>query len=778
MNENNYNNEVDDSINILSLLQKYLRHWKLVLILIFSALFVGILVMFLSPKKYLSYTTILLTEEKSKGKASGAMDLDLGLLSTTNNIDNEISLFKSPDLMYRVVKELELNYVYSLKDKFRQIDIYKHSPYKVKLENDSVLENSSLNFSISKDKNKYVVSGTYTLGVEKFNFVEELSSLPASFPILETQLHVELDSLSSDDTLNEIYINISNPLTIADNYSNALDVSTETKYSTTLAFSIKTSHSEKGKDILTALIRAYNLDNQIDKNKEALSTALFINERIQSIAIELGDVERDVEKYKQNEGITNLSGEAQLYMGQTAINTEKQVEFETQLRIVNMISEFIKKNENKEKVIPNIGLTDPGLVSAITDYNARLLNYTSISSSLGKENPTRIRALAELAIARDGILNLVDEVAKSIRIAKQNIDNQLNVNAAKIYSLPMQERGLLEKMRQQQTKENLYLFLLQKREEANITMAAVSDKAKMIVNPRSIKGAVSPNKTIILLVSVIIGFILSSLVVYILVLLKNKIESREELEAATIVPILGVVTKNEEEKSIVIAKNAITPIAELFRYLRNRIEFVLENQAHKIILITSTVSGEGKTFISVNLACSFALNDKKVLLIGMDVRNPQLANSIDFAKGPGLTDYIVGTKDNWRDLLVSPLKESPNLDILQAGTIPPNPNELLKSPKVLKLFKEAQQEYDLIIMDTAPIGIISDTYELGHLATLTLYVTRENVTYKSAIPFINDQFKEKRFANMFLVLNDADLSSTRSYRYGYTGTYGYASKQK
>lgn len=776
MNENNYNNEVDGSINIVSIFQKYLAHWKLVLALMSIVLLVGVFCIFLSPKKYLSYTTVLLIEEKSKGKGAGAIELDLGLLSTTNNIDNEITLFKSPDLMLGVVKELDLHYVYSIKNKLREIDIYKHSPYRVKLENDSILHNTSLNFSISKEGAGFNVSGFYTQGGQKSEFIEKLNSLPASFPILGTKLNIELDSLEPNGVLDEVYIKISNPLSIADHYSRILDVSTETKYSSALVFNIKTSHPQKGKDILTQLIKAYNLDNQIDKNKEALSTAHFISERIQSIAVELGDVERDVEKYKQNQGITNLSGEAQLYMGQTALNTEKQIEIETQLRIVNMISEFIRQPENKEKVIPNIGLTDPGLVSAITDYNARLLNYTSISSSLGQENPVKIRALAELEIARGGILSLVDEVVKSIRITKQNIDNQLSLNATKIYSLPMQERGLLEKMRQQQTKENLYLFLLQKREEANITMAAVSDKAKVIVNPRSTVSAVSPNKTIILLISIIIGFVVSSLVIYILVLLKNKIENREELEAATLVPILGVITKNEEDKSIVMSKNSVTPIAELFRYLRNRIEFVLESHPHKSILVTSTVSGEGKTFISINLACAFALNDKKVLLVGMDVRNPQLAGVVGFSKGPGLTDYIVGSKENWRDLLVSPLTENPNLDILQAGTIPPNPNELLKSSKIQQFFEEAKNEYDLIIMDTAPIGIISDTYELSHLATLTLYVTRENVTYKSAIPFINDQFKEKRFANMFLVLNDADLSSTRSYRYGYTGTYGYNKK--
>lgn len=771
----------DDNINILETLSRYLEYWKLMVVIVAVALFIGVCYMFVASKKYQASASILLIEENSKGKGASGFDLEsIGLLSTTNNIDNEIAILKSPDLMLEVVKNLDLNKTYYIKDKFREVDIYKNSPYVVFVDNDSLLRSSVINFSITHESGKYNVLGEcINQGTEaKSNISYNFESLPAHFDVLGTQITISKSSEAKQNQVYpEVFVKIGNPISIADGYAFRLNVSTVTKYASTLSLEITSSNPQKGMDILTELIRFYNIDNVKDKSKTAQRTSAFINERIASISVELGDVEKDVETYKQNKGITDLTSEAQLYMQQTASNNEKLIEVNTQIKIVSLIEEFINDSNNDESAIPTIGLMDTGLVASIGEYNNKLIGYSTLLATTSESNPTRHRVLNELSLSRENIKSLVKNVKNTMLITKREIEKELNSNTSRIHSLPSVQRGLVERMRQQQIKEELYLFLLQKREESNITIAATSDKAKTVIRPRDTGYPIFPNKKIILFASFLAGFFVSLVVVYILLALRNKIESREELETLSLTPVLGVISKNEDLSSnIVVNKGAMSPISELFRYLRNRIEFVLDNQSNKNILITSTVAGEGKTFVAVNLACSLALDNKSVLLIGMDVRNPQLANVIGFSKGAGFTDYLVGVKEKWEDLLVRPIKDYPNLDVLQAGTIPPNPNELLKSKGVKDFFEEVQQKYDYIVIDTAPLGVISDTYELSQYVNFTLYVTRENVTHKSAIDFVNEQYLEKRLPNMYLVLNDVNLSSENSYRYGYSRSYGYQQK--
>lgn len=780
---NSDNNISDDNINILEAVSRYLQYWKLIVAIVLAFLLVGVCYIFVTSKKYQASASILLIEESSKAKNATGFDLEsIGLLSTTNNIDNEIAALKSPDLMLEVVKNLDLNKTYYIKDKLRDIDIYKDSPYSVSVSNDSLLDLFFIKFSITQEDSKFRVEGEYkNYGTkEKFGILHNFESLPAQFDIQGTNIIISKVPEVPEtikDKYSEVFVKIENPVSVADGYAYLLNVSTVTKYASTLSMDITSSNPQKGKDILTELIRVYNVDNVKEKSKTAQRTSAFINERIASISVELGDVEKDVEAYKQTQGITDLTSEAKLYMEQTALNNEKLIEVNTQIKIVSLIEEFIKDSDNNESAIPSIGLEDPGLVTSIAEYNNKLIGYSSVLATTSHSSPTRHRILDELNLSRDNIKSLVKNVKNTMLITKQEIEKELNSNVSKIHSLPSVQRGLIERMRQQQIKEELYLFLLQKREESNITIAATSDKAKTVIRPRDAGFPVAPNKKVILFAFFVFGFFISLAVIYILLSLRNKIESREELEKLAEIPVLGILSRNEEVSNIVISKGAMSPISELFRYLRNRIEFVLDNQSNKNILVTSTVAGEGKTFVALNLACSFALDNKKILLVGMDVRNPQLASVVGFPKGAGFTDYLAGVKNDWKGLLVAPIKDFPNLDILQAGTIPPNPNELLKSKAVKDFLQEVQSEYDYVIIDTAPLGVISDTYELSQYVNFTLYVARENVTHKSAVEFINEQYEDKRFPNMYLVLNDADISSAKSYRYGYAHTYGYQQKK-
>lgn len=782
--KNTYQDEsVFDSQNILEVLFKYLRQWKLCLVIVLVSLLIGVVYTFTSSRKYEVSSSVSLIEDKKKsGTGSSLSGLeDLGLLSTTNNIDNEIAIFTSPDLMNQVVRLLEIQTTYTIKEKLRTVDIYNQSPYLVKLQNDSLLlKNGRIEVHIQKEGTSYNIEGTeYPQGGENKDFSKKGVSLPIAIDVFggKTQLIINTansDAQNSEFLNKKIHATVESSVSTADRLCRSLSVSPVTKAASILNLKLIVNNSTKGKDILDTLIKQYNKDNIEDKNKTAINTSLFINERLSEIYTKLDTIERNVEHYKRAQGITNLTAETQLYMQQSGVNEQKRIEVETQSRVLDMVEKFVLNPANKDKTIPNIGITDPGLSEMITQYNSTLLAKDKLGSVATENNPTRQKLELELSSMREGIFNSLLNVRKSVQITLRNIDQEIGSTASKLLALPMQERGLLEKTRQQQIQESLYLFLLQKGLETNITVAAATEKAKVVIAPRS-GGAVAPKTNIILLASFIIGLVIFVAYIYLKELLNIRIGNRDELEKLSIVPVIGQIQESDEPDAVVVHKNSSTSNTELFRSLRNNIEFMMEDDSQKIILVTSTIAGEGKTFVAVNLACSFALSEKKVLLVGMDVRNPQIANTFNMGKGYGLTDYLSGGVSDWKPLLVNPITESPNLDVLQAGTIPPNPNELLKKPILADFLKEARSIYDIIIIDSAPVGIISDTYILGKYPDFTLYVTRERYTHKSAVSFINTQYEEKRLNRMYLVLN-ASSTKTDNYKYGYGQTYGYAKK--
>lgn len=776
---NKFQPQDNSSSEFIEVLLDYLSHWKLFLISTFICLFIGVVIYLTTERKYNVSSSVLLKENQSSNSSLGSLE-DLGLISTTNNVDNEISVFKSPDLMRQVVQSLEIQTSYFVDSRFRRKDVYKDCPYYIRLEDISAQEFSdNIEFTIKKEGAVAYLEGVYISyeGAGEIPFKGEVNKLPGLFELPNKlgRLYVsEVDGKKADD--KTYFIRIQSIEDVAMNLSSTLQISSATKSSSVLNVNTIVPNELKGRDILSELVKKYNEDNVRENNQTAFNTSVFINERLKDIAVELGSVEKDVESYKQTQGITDLSSETQLYMQQTGRNEQRKLDIETQLNVINLVESYIRKGENKNKPIPNLGINDPGLVESITDYNSRLLEFQRLVASAGEDNPSRKRFQSELETAHASISDAVSNVKRAMTLNKREIDQQNAETTARIHSIPKQERGLLEKMRQQQIKENLYLFLLQKREETNITMASTSDKAKIVVAPRS-KGKVAPAGKKILLGFFVLGIALSALIIYVRNLFRVSISSRAELEKLSEVPVIGQISNNEGGESIVVHKDETTAIVELFRSLRNNIGFTFNSsKGKKVVMVTSTVSGEGKTFISTNLSLSFALNNKKVLLIGMDIRNPQLAKTFKLPVAKGLTSYLSEDIRDWRDLIM-PYKENPNLHIIQAGIIPPNPNELLMNPLVSTLIEEAKTEYDIVILDTAPVGIISDTYLLSKYPDLTLYVVRERVTHKESIAFINDQREQNKLSNIYLILNDVHKKN-ESYRYGYGQTYGYTSKDK
>jgi len=776
--ENDKQTEIQET-SLFDIVYEYIRHWKWFILSIALCLAVGFIFIMTSEKQYKPSISILLDEDRNKtGRSSNAsgMSLDeLGLLSTTSNIDNEIAILTSPDLMRSVVDSLNLTTSYYVRERFRDRELYIDAPFIATFSKKKDDFEGQINLTVTKNGSNFDIQGKYIINKnEEIIIDEQLQQLPATITLPDDRGTISLSSSGNTILENEnYYIYISNPIIVANSLNKALSVVQTSKNSSALNMSLLTNNTMKGATILKELVRQYNVQNTRINNEIAYNTALFINERLKEITVELSDVERDVVSYKQQHNIADLASEAQMSIHQSGQNRERLMDIETQLNVVNMVEQFVNDPSKELAVIPNLSVSDPALSQIINEYNTKLLNSEMLLNSTGEENPMRKRVIEEIKNMRSSISGSLKNVKEAYNISKQDLQRLSGSTMYKIQTIPQQEKGLLERVRQQQVKESLFLFLMQKREETNISIASISDKARIIASPQLKIEPIAPKSQIILLASLILGFLIPVVIIYVINLFKTKITSRADLERLSKVSVISQINKNKDP--LIVQSDPNSDTTELFRLLRNNLNFIIKNQYHKVIVVTSTLSEEGKTFVSANLALTYALSNKKVLLIGGDIRKPKLKKLLAPNAKKGLSDFLVSDTNDWHDY-INEYEASPNLSIMTSGIIPPNPNELLMSPKLNIFLSEAKNEYDIIIIDTAPVGMVSDTYLFDNNIDVTLYVVRENVTRKDSINFVNIQKKENRLHNMYLVLNDSSLDKHSGYRYGYVKGYGYGEK--
>lgn len=778
INNQNNNKHIDNSTLLVDTLFQYARHWKWFIASFVLALCIAIGVIVTTTKQYKPSLSILLNEDKSpKSASSDLLDLEsLGILSTTNNIENEIIVLSSPDLMRIVVKSLYLNVSYSQKSLLREIEIYKKTPFRVAIASEVDAFVGNCNFSITKINEGYQIQGVYTqFNVEKV--VEKFTeNLPYDLVLNDnTKLNI---SLTGEDIIEgeKYFVSVHDLESTTYNMASKLSVTSASQKSSVLNLSIMVNNTSKGIDILNELVHQYNEENTKLNNEIAFNTALFINERLKEISVELSDAETEVVQYKQEHNIADLSSEAQLFVSQTGENERNLMEAETQLNVLRYIQNFIGNPDNRTKIIPNMGISDVGLSQIIQDYNSKLLASDQLLKGTGEKNPARVRILEELDNMLVGISGSLANVKETYTVTRNDLQRRSFTTQSRIRSVPKQEKGLIEKVREQKIKENLFLFLMQKREETNLSIAATSKKARTIASPQTNLLPIAPKGKIILLAFAILGVLVPIIIIYVRNLFRVNISNRDEFERISSVPIIGEVALNTTEKFVVVDQQQ-DAISEMFRSLRNNIRFASAKTSGLTILTTSTIASEGKTFVSINLALSFAYTDKKVLIIGGDIRSPKVHErlGIDSSKSKrGLSDYLITENSDWKSYLITPYTELNNFHVLPAGTIPPKPNELLLNLKLKDMLEEAQAEYDYIVIDSAPVGLVSDSYLIGQYVDLTLYVVRENKTPKAAVNFINMQQADNKLKNMYVVLNGTELTNT--YKYGYGKEYGYKAK--
>ena len=612
-------------------------------------------------------------------------------------------------------------------------------------------------------------------------FQKHFDKLPAVFPTARGTLafFMSPDSLISKGTddvdlakkVRNITATINNPLRVARWYCKSMTIEPTSKTTSVAVISLKNSSLRRGQDFINKLLEMYNINTNNDKNEIAQKTAEFIDERIGIISKELGSTEESLETFKRNAGITDLTSEAQIALTGNAEYEKKRVENQTQINLVEDLRRYMRGNEYE--VLPgNIGLQDAGLVAQIDRYNEMLVERKRLLRTSTENNPTIINLDTSIRAMKMNVDVTLDRTLQGLLITKADLDREASRFSRRINEAPGQERQFVSIARQQEIKSGLYLLLLQKREENAITLAATANNAKIIDDAIADEIPVSPKGKIIYLVALVLGVGIPVGVIYLINLTKFRIEGRSDVEKLTSIPIVGDIPLTDEKQgAIAVFENQNNLMSETFRNIRTNLQFMLENDK-KVILVTSTVSGEGKSFISANLAISLSLLGKKVIIVGLDIRKPGLNKVFNIPrKEVGITQYLANPEKNLMDL-VQLSDVSKNLYILPGGTVPPNPTELLARDGLDKAIETFKKSFDYVILDTAPVGMVTDTLLIGRVADLSVYVCRADYTHKNEYTLINELAENNKLPKLCTVINGLDLKRRKyGYYYGY-GKYG------
>ncbi len=718
---------------------------------------------------------------------------NLGFISNSNGIENEIEILKSTLISETAVKALDLHTMYYKRGRVKWRYLYKTQPITAEIGEEALdeieapvtLEIKALEGGSLSVKGEYFPPRPEDEDVEKLEKIEinqSVSKLPAKIKTVYGDITLSQNGKRMLEEGEKMKVEIYPPSLLARAYANALSVEQSNKYTTIAVLSLRDISTARGLDYLNELIEAYNKQANDDKNEIAHRTEEFINERLQKVEAELGNTDGSIEYFKRNNKMIELELSASETMKNSNDYDQKLIDINMQISLINSLSTYIDKDENKYQVIPsNIGLTDQNTTTLITNYNKVALDRSSMLRTASDINPALKPLTAQLDELHESIKQAMAQAKKTLEIQKSSILEQYNKYQTQILNSPEQQRVMTEIGRQQEVQTALYTMLLQKREENSISLAATANKGQLIDKAIS-NGKVRPKGKLVMLLAFVIGVLIPIGILYLIRFFRYKIEGHDDVTKLTTLPIIAdVPIANDAKKSvgeIVVYENSNSTMEEIFRSMRTNLQFMLQ-EGQKVIMSTSSISGEGKTFITSNLAISFALLGKKVILIGMDIRKPRLAELFRMKeRHKGITPLLTMANPTKEDVKANVVKSSvnENLDILMAGPIPPNPAEILGRNQLDKIIDILKSEYDYVLLDTAPVGLVTDTLIINRVADITIAVVRADYTPKENVQMLTGLAKEGKLANTAIVINGIDMSKKKyGYYYGY-GKYAHYGK--
>lgn len=769
MTDKNLNNsdreiiEDGQEFNLTEYIRKYIRYWYLFPIFLFTSLIAAFFYLQLTQPVYSTKTSILI-KDQNKGLSGAQGDILTELSSQFGGnklVENELEIIKSQTLMEQVIKELKLDVAYKAKDGLRTINLYKSSPVVIKPE-------VITPFGYQEPMIIHVEDSTHFRFNDEdrmFTFNQRFNNAWGAFVVTKGE----------PSEYSDVEIDFTEVKNLAETMLKSLSVEQPNIKSTVLELTYEDSDVQRSKDVLNTLLDVYVQSSLSDKNSEASNTLKFIENRLGLITGELGDVEKDVESYKTNQGITDISAESQLFLENIKENDSKLNEVNTKISILESVDNYIQ-NAGEGAVAPaTYMIDDPVLVSLLTKFNELELQRERYARTTSPNNPLLETINTQLAGTRQSIRENVQNLKRGMAVTKKNLEGINTRFSAGLRSIPKKEREFVGIKRQQSIKEELYLYLLQKREETALAYASTVTDSRLIDAPIATFRPIKPKKALIWLGAGAAGVVVPILLINLLFMLNNTVQRREDIEKVTHSSILGEIgqmkntVNGQPGEESIIKMTSRSAVAEQFRALRTNLQYLGDGSC-RVLMFTSSIGGEGKSFVSINLAASLAYSDKRVLLIGLDLRKPTLHERLMLPNKFGASNCLIG-QGHYEDF-IQPTGVHPKFEVLTSGPIPPNPSELLSNGKLPLLLAELRHKYDYILIDSPPYGLVTDSALIAEHVDATLYIVRFNYTILDHLKRIGELQRARRFSNLSVIFNGVNYGAGYGYGYGYGG-YGY-----
>lgn len=777
--------EENSSINFSIIYRTIILYWKWFLLSVIICMGLAFLYLRYTKPVYNAVGKVLIKEDNGSNRRGKRLEnmANLGMITDSYGLENEQEILTSRWIATQVVRDLKLYVEYQMKGRLTTSLVYRTQPVTVDMD-PSHLEklNLPIKLEIKREGQNYHITGLYNVPIDELTSTGPLAidrtvdKLPVTIRTKAGYLTFTPNGTILEDGQTEL-VTLKSPRIAGYAFVKNLSVNPTSKEANVLQMEYKDKIPLRSLDYLNQVVHCYNRQANDDKNEVSHRTEEFINSRLEKITAELGSTDGALESYKRRNSIIELNIDARQTSANSSIYTQKLNEANTQIALINSLIDEIASS-SKYQVIPmGIGIQDATSVQLIHDYNQMVQERKRLLQTASENSPMVEPLTAQIDEMSTSIAKALRQARRNAEIQRDAIASQHGQYASEIQRTPEQERILTQIGRQQEVRTGLYLMLLQKREENSIELAATADKAKVVELP-AFAGKISPKSKLVYLIALILGIALPALITYLISFFRFKIEGHEDVEKLTDLPILAdVAIASETAKTkadIVVHENKNSQMEEIFRSMRTNLQFLLKED-EKVIMFTSSTSGEGKTFTASNLAVSFALLGKRVLLVGLDIRKPRLAELFEIHDHHhGITPLLVKDQPTWEDVKAQIVNSGINkdLDVLMAGPIPPNPAELIARSSLDDVFNHLKEHYDYILVDTAPVGLVTDTLQVGRIAHATVFMCRADYTPKATFGLINQLAREYKLPSMSIVLNGIDMSKRKNkYYYGY-GTYG------
>jgi capsular exopolysaccharide synthesis family protein len=761
-----FSNPGDENVDIKQLLASYFKYWYLFIISFIICIGLAFVYVYMATPQFRVTSTILLKNEESQTNSKSSELGELNLFSTKQSIDNELEVLSSKSLMQRVFQELSLAVTYHVEEKFKTKEIYgKELPIRLSVtklhptaygHKITIRRKTSTGFSVQEENGK----------TSNHKYGEEISMPYGLFTVIAAPL----DSASrlNSRTQQPIIVKFHDIIQQANSYNSRLKIEAVNKRASVIKLSLVESVPQKGKDIINKLLEVYSKEALEDRNSVAKTTIQFIDERLKYLNSQLTDVEKNVEQFKRENEVTDITSDAGQYLQQATSYNQQLSALGNQIEVLESLEDYLKRQAGKFEVVPStLSIQEPTLLNLITKFNDLQLEKERMLRTALPSNPLVQDINEQLATIQLNILENLHTIKQGLVITRKNLQSTTGRFRSQISKVPSIERELLDINREQGTKGNLYLYLLQKREESALALEATVSKSRML-DPAIVDDIpVSPKKSLIYLFAVIVGLGVPFSGIYIKNELNDKIQVKRDVQRLTRTPLLGEISRSTTGSNLVVTKESTTSIAELFRLIRSNLHFATAGKENKVMLVTSSKSGEGKTFFSINLAASLALIGKTVVLLELDLRRPTMAKQLGVKPSLGITNYLIAMDKYSIEDIIKQHKTVRGLFIALSGSIPPNPSELMTSKNLANFITELREKFDYVVIDSPPIGQVADAFSLSSIVDSSIYLMRYNYTTKSQVELIDDIYVNKKLPHPMIVLNDSKEASS----------YGYKSKE-